>query len=68
MESQNLEIKEEPFEELFVAESGLEASVDDFIERNELESCCLCSEGNKLQNLLFEHLQIFHGEFDCDKI
>lgn len=53
------QIKEEPFEELFVPESFVDAP-DVNIERNELDRCCLCPDGLRLQQLLLEHIKESH--------
>jgi hypothetical protein len=60
----DVQIKEEPFEELFFApETILQANSEtdlEFIERNELEGCCLCTEGRRLQQQLVRHIQDEH--------
>lgn len=53
------QIKEEPFEELYVQEPFVEAP-NDSIERNELERCCLCPDGLRLQQILLDHIKESH--------
>jgi hypothetical protein len=51
-------IKEEPFAEFYVPEAILE-SAESVVDS---DACCLCPEGSRIQNLLFEHIQIAHPE------
>lgn len=57
-ESMDFTVKEEPFEELYVQSDDVEPT--EFIERNDLETCCLCPEGLRMQYQLLEHIQHHH--------
>lgn len=57
------EVKEEPcFEEKIVDEHSYEDYTEpDADEEDRFETCCLCPEGTRLQNVLIHHLQTDHS-------
>lgn len=64
METAQQEIKEEPIEEFYVPEPLLHQLQADVFEKNEIDVCCLCLEGTRLQHKLLEHVQSFHCSAD----
>lgn len=54
-----VEGKQEQFEEHLVTETESQCEEENSCA-DQLEFCCLCSEGSALQSLLVEHLQLKH--------
>jgi hypothetical protein len=58
-QSQSFDVKEEPIEEFYVPETVVESETE---RLQDAGSCCLCAEGETLQNMLLEHIEKIHPE------
>lgn len=58
MNSQNNEMKEEPFEEFFVPETIFQFTA----LRNEARQCFMCPEGVQIKNSLIAHISTEHSQ------